>query len=92
MKIFMIGKVSATVASLLLVGRLMAADDSEPRRCMFKGRVYGVGQVLFVNDKIFQCARVYGDTVQPLYYWVRVTEEEARLREEEKKTEGEPPL
>jgi hypothetical protein len=88
----MIGKVLATLVSVLLVGTLLAADNAEPRRCMFMGRVYGVGQVLFVNDKIFQCARVYGDTVQPLYYWVRVTEEEARLREEEKKKEGEPPL
>jgi hypothetical protein len=84
----MIGKVAATLASMLMVSSLFAADDAEPRRCNYAGKIYGVGKILYLNDKVFRCSTVYGETVQPLYYWVRVLEQEERLREEQQKARG----
>ncbi len=76
------------LTTVLGAASTQAAEDQGPRLCNFLGREYGVGEVLFLNDKIIQCSAMFSDTVDSLFYWVRLTEEEARVRLEKEAEEA----
>ena len=74
----------AACTLLLLLSLLMvavkAAENNSPRLCSYRGATYGVGDVIIVADKVFQCETVYADNMKALYYWVRLVEQEQRMK------------
>lgn len=73
---------SAAIVVLLslLVVVVKAAENNSPRLCSWRGETYGVGDVIVVADKVFQCETVYADNMKALYYWIRLVEQEQRLK------------
>ena len=72
---------AAALTGLLSLGVVAnAAEINGPRRCSWLGETYGVGDVIVVVDKVFQCETVYADNMKALYYWIRLVEQEQRLR------------
>jgi hypothetical protein len=79
MSIRSIGGTGLVLLSLLLVAA-NAAEYSAPKRCSWRGNTYGVGDVIVIADKVFQCETVYADNMKALYYWIRLVEQEQRMR------------
>lgn len=72
---------AAAITGLLsLVMVANAAELNGPQRCSWLGETYGVGDVIIVVDKVFQCETVYADNMKALYYWIRLVEQEQRLK------------
>lgn len=79
MAIFLKGGALLVLLSLLpAAGK--TAENSTPKLCSWRGEIYGVGDVIVVADKVLQCETVYADNMKALYYWVRLVEQEQRMR------------